>query len=156
MDEYNHKRPHKIVVKFLYYARSIDPTMLMSLNSLEAVQTNPKIKNAKQSTHCLNYSATHPDTITEYRKSGMILHIFYDASYISEPEARSRSGGYFPLVPKSNTPIKLMPQNNRRVHIECSIMRNVISSATEAELGGLFEKFQKVTYIKTTLSEMDH
>ena len=44
------KRPQKIIGKFLYCARSVDPTMLMALNSLAAVQTNPTIKNAKQVT----------------------------------------------------------------------------------------------------------
>ena len=49
--------------------------MLMTLNSLEVVQTKPKIENSKQITQFLNYSATHPDAVTEYRKSGMIIHI---------------------------------------------------------------------------------
>ena len=82
MDEHNQKRLQKIVGKFLYYARAIDPTMLMALKSLAAVQTKPTIENAKQITQFINYSATHPDSITEYRKSGMILHIYSDASYI--------------------------------------------------------------------------
>ena len=99
----------KIVGKFLYYARAIDPTMLMALNSLAAVQTNPKIVTAKQITQFLNYSATHPYSITEYRKSLMILHIYSDASYISEPETRIRAGGYFFLGPKSQTPIQDTP-----------------------------------------------
>ena len=47
--------------------------MLMALDSLAAVQTKPKIETAKQITQFLNYSATHPDAIIEYRKSGMIL-----------------------------------------------------------------------------------
>ena len=42
--------------------------MLMALNSLEVVKTNPTIETAKQITQFLNYSATHLDTITEYRK----------------------------------------------------------------------------------------
>ena len=82
--------------------------MLMALNSLAALQTKPKIETAKQITQFLNYSATHPYEITEYRKSGMILHIYSHAYYISEPEARSRAGEYFLLGPKSNTPIKYM------------------------------------------------
>ena len=61
--------------------------MLMALNSLAAMQTKPTIKPRKKITQFLNYSATHPDAITEYRKSGMIIHIYSDASYISEPEA---------------------------------------------------------------------
>ena len=75
LDEDNQKRLHKIVGKLLYYARAIDPTMLMALNSLTKVQTKPTIETSKQITQFLNYSATHPDAITEYRKSGMILHI---------------------------------------------------------------------------------
>ena len=93
----------------LYYARAIDPTIFMALNSLTEVQTKPTIETAKQIIQFINYIATHPDSITEYRKIGMILHIYLDASYISEPEARSRAGGYFFLGPKFNTPIQEMP-----------------------------------------------
>ena len=49
-----------------------------------------------------------------------------------------------------------MPPENGTVHVECSIMRNVIASATEAELGGLFENFQKATSTRTTLLDMGH
>ena len=37
-----------MVGKFLYYSRAIGPTMLMELNSLEAVKKNPTIKTAKK------------------------------------------------------------------------------------------------------------
>ena len=73
----------KIFEKFLYYDRAIDLTILMSMNSLEAVQINAKIKPAKQITSVLNYSASHTDIVTEYRRSGMILHISSDTNYIS-------------------------------------------------------------------------
>ena len=130
--------------------------MLMDLNSLVAVQIKPTIETANQITHFLNYSATHPDAITEYRKSGMILHIYSDVSYISEPEAQSRSRGCFFLGPKSNTPIQEIPLENVPVHLECSIMRNIMASATEAELVGLFENFQKETSMRTALAEIGH
>ena len=68
-------------------------------------------------TKILNYSASHPDAVTEYRRSIIILRIYLDKSYISEPEAGSRAGGYFFLGPKSNTPIKAMPLKNGPVHI---------------------------------------
>ena len=61
LDENSHKRLQKIVGKFLYYARSIGPTMLMALNSLLEVQINPKIDTEKQISPFLNYIATHPD-----------------------------------------------------------------------------------------------
>ena len=94
--------------------------------------------NRKTNQSVSKLQKTNPDTVTEYRNSGMILHIYSDTSYISEPEARSRSGGYFYLGPKSNTPIQDTPPENGTVNVECSIMRTVMASATEAELGGLF------------------
>ena len=94
LDKNNQKRLQKIVGKFLYYARSIDPKMLMALKSLAAVQKKSTIETTNQITQVLNYSATYPDAITEYIKSGMIIHIYSDVSYISEPEAQSRAGGF--------------------------------------------------------------
>ena len=67
----------------------------MIINSLAEVQTKPTIDTTKQITKILNYSGTHPDAVTEYRRSGIILHVYLDVSYISEPEARSRAGGFF-------------------------------------------------------------
>ena len=46
-DENNQKQHQKIVGKFMYYVRDIDPTMLMEINSLSSVQTKPKIETAK-------------------------------------------------------------------------------------------------------------
>ena len=49
-----------------------------------------------------------------------------------------------------------MTPDNGTVHVECRIMRNVMASAPEAELGGLFENCQKATSMRTALSEMGH
>ena len=68
----------------------------------------------------------------------MIIHIYSDASYIPEPEARSRAVGYFFLATKSNTLIKEMPPGNGPVYVEYSIMINIMASSMESELGGLF------------------
>ena len=81
----------------------------MDLNPLAAVQTKPAIETAKQITQFLNYSTTHSDSITEYRNSGIILHIYSNESYILEPEERSRTGEYCFLGPKYNTLIQEMP-----------------------------------------------
>lgn len=43
----------------------------------------------------VNYSSTFPEAIITYDASDMILHIQSDASYLSEPKAKSRGGGYF-------------------------------------------------------------
>ena len=49
-----------------------------------------------------------------------------------------------------------MPLKNGPVHVECSIMRNIMASATKAELEGLFENFQKETSTRTALADMGH
>ena len=49
-----------------------------------------------------------------------------------------------------------MPPSNGPVHVECSIMRNVMASAMKVEPGGLFENGQKATYMRTALAEMGH
>ena len=97
MDGTNQKRHWKIVGKFLYYDRAMDPTILMTLNSLATVQTKPTIETTKNITRFLNYSASYPDEVTEYIRSGMILHIYEYTYYVSEPEAHSRAGEYFSL-----------------------------------------------------------
>ena len=86
----------------------------MALNSLMAIQKKLTIETAKKTTQFLNYSATHPDTITEYIKIGMILQIYSDASYISEPDAQRKDVRYF--FPQ--TKIKLT--NSRYSPRECT------------------------------------
>ena len=49
-----------------------------------------------------------------------------------------------------------MPLENGPVHVECSIMRNVMTLDTEEELEGFFENFQKETSTRTALAEMGH
>ena len=81
MDESNQKRIHEVVAKFLYYAGAIDPAILISMKYLAEVQTKPTIETEKQITQFFNYSASHPESVIEYRRNGMILHIYSDASY---------------------------------------------------------------------------
>ena len=54
LDEHNQKRTSENIRRLLCYARDIDPTMLMALNSLAAVQTKLTIENEKQTTKFLN------------------------------------------------------------------------------------------------------
>ena len=49
-----------------------------------------------------------------------------------------------------------MPPENVPVHVECSIIINVIASSMVAELRGLFENFHKSTAIITAIAEMGH
>jgi predicted protein tyrosine phosphatase len=65
----------------LYYARAVDPTVLMPLDDIATEQTRAIEKTRAVTNQMLDYLVTHPDA------SDMILHIHSDASYISVSNA---------------------------------------------------------------------
>jgi hypothetical protein len=81
----------------------------------------------------------------------MALAIHSDASYLSEAKARSRAGGHMFM---SNT--DEIPPNNGAVLNISQIIRAVMSSAAEAELGALFINAKTAVSIRHTLVELGH
>jgi hypothetical protein len=96
---------------FLFYGCAVDPTMLHTLNRLAAAQTRGTQATAQQLVDFSNYCATHPESEIRFVASDMILHIHSDASYLTEPDARSRAGGHFFLSsqPSPKTPSLTAP-----------------------------------------------
>ncbi len=84
----------------------------------------------------------------------MVMNIHLDASYLTEPKARSRASGHFFMgwLPKDNKPIKL----NGAFHTLCLILQFVVASAAEAELGALFLNCQEGMIFQLTLKELGH
>ena len=136
--------------------------MLVALGCLSSAQTKGTEATAQAVTHLLNYCATHPDAILRYHTSDMYLHIHSDASYLSEAQAKSRVAGYYFLrdKPKDPTvapsPDSEPPPENGALHVLSNIMKVVVSSATEAEMGGVFFNAKEGTTIRVTLDEMGH
>jgi hypothetical protein len=146
------KTLQQVVGKFLYYARAVDPTMLHILSTLASAQTTGTQATIEIMTHFLNYAATNPDAKLRYTASDMILMIESDAAYLTEPKARSRAGGHHYL---GNGP-KKKPILNGPIHNVSKILRGVMSSAAESEVGGLFHNAKEGTVLRTTLQEMGH
>jgi hypothetical protein len=90
----------KITGSILYYARAVNPTVLMPINDIATEQTKATAKTQAATNQLLDYLATHPDATIRYHASDMILHIHIDASYLSVSNARSRLGGLFFLGSK--------------------------------------------------------
>jgi hypothetical protein len=80
----------------------------------------------------------------------MVLAIHSDASYLSEPKARSRAGGQ--MFMSSNDDI---PTNNGAVLNISQIIRAVMSSAAEAELGALFINAKTAVSMRHTLEVLE-
>jgi hypothetical protein len=132
----NKKQIQQIVGSFLYYARAVDPTILMAVSVIAMQQAAPTENTKKCVDQFLDCMWTHPDAIIHYRASNMILNVHSDTSYLSAPCAQSQAGNYFFLgsFPTESDPIKL----NGAIHIACTILKLVAASAAKAELGALF------------------
>ena len=81
----------------------------------------------------------------------MMLAAHSDASYLSEPKARSRAGGHFFL--SNNVE---MPSNNGAILNIAHIIKHVMSSATEAELAALYIVAHEAVYMRIILDELGH
>ncbi|EJK70217.1 hypothetical protein THAOC_08442 [Thalassiosira oceanica] len=81
----------------------------------------------------------------------MILAAHSDASYLSEPKARSRAGGHIFLSENVED-----PPNNGAILTIAQIIKNVMTSATEAELAALYIVAKECVYIRIILEEMGH
>jgi hypothetical protein len=68
--------------------------MLTSLSAIASTQAKPTKEKMIKMHAFLDY-ATHQDAIITYQASNMALAVHSDASYLSEPKARSQAGGYF-------------------------------------------------------------
>jgi hypothetical protein len=66
----------------LYYARAVDPTLIMPFNVLASEQSKATADTADKVIKLLNYCNTHPETKIRYHASDMILYIHGDASYL--------------------------------------------------------------------------
>jgi hypothetical protein len=85
----------KVTGSVVYYARAVDPTVMIPLNDISTEQTQATEKTQAATNQLLDYLATHPDATIRYHASDMILHIHSDASYLSVSNARSHLGGLF-------------------------------------------------------------
>ena len=98
----------------------------------------------------MDYAATHQDAIITYRASDMVLVVHSDASYLSEPKARSRAGGHFFLSSDTKD-----STNNGAVLNIAQLIKAVMSSAAEAELGALYINAREAVPQRQLLEEME-
>jgi hypothetical protein len=142
----------KVTRSILYYARAVDPTVLMPLNDITTEQTKATEKTQAATNQLLDYLATDPDATIRYHASNMILRIHSDASYLSVSNARSRLGGLFFLGNKSPEQDML----NGSILNVASVIKNVVASAAESEVGACFHNSQSGAPLIVTLTELGH
>jgi hypothetical protein len=136
----------------LYYARAVDPNVLVSINDIVTEQRKSTEKTQAATNQLLDYLATNPDATIRYHAPYMILHIHSNASYLSVSHAHSCLGGLFfcgEKPPKEDT-------LNESILNVSSVIKNVVASAAESEVGACFQSAQSGAPIRTTLIELGH
>jgi hypothetical protein len=141
----------RVCGKFLFLGRAVDQTLLCPISAIASQSAKPTIETLKQTLQLLDYIATQEDTVITYNASDMKLAAHSDASYLSEPKARSRAGGHFFLLSSAE-----IPPNNGAILNIVHIIKHVMASATEAELAALYIVARKAVYIQIILEEMGH
>ncbi len=115
-------------------------TVLMALSSIAMEQTKATDRTLERCMQLLDYLASNNPAKVRFHASDMIMNIHSDALYLSASGVQSRTCGHFFMgsIPKDNEPIVL----NGAFHTSTTVMRFVVASAAEAELGALFHNCQ--------------
>ena len=84
----------------------------------------------------------------------MFLLIHTDESCFYEAKARSRAAGHYfwGWLPQNNQPIRL----NGAIYTLCTVLKFMVSSAAEAELGALFLNIKEGRVLQLTLAKIVH
>eukprot|EP00957_Ditylum_brightwellii_P054721 4146225-Ditylum_brightwellii.AAC.1 len=73
LDRLGIKRIQAIIGTLFYYARQVDPIMLVVIGTIPAVQSKGTEATAKAVEHLLDYCASHPNATIRYTPSNMML-----------------------------------------------------------------------------------
>jgi Reverse transcriptase (RNA-dependent DNA polymerase) len=147
-------RLQALVGTFLYIGRALDYTQLVQLGRLGTQQSKPTKLTEAAAHHFLRYVATWPDAMLVFHASDMVLKVSSDASYLSEPNARSRAGGYHYLG--FNDSSRDTDPPNAAIHVHCSLFDVVHSSAAEAEYAACFLNAKEAEEFRNTLADLGY
>jgi hypothetical protein len=102
----------------------------------------------------LDYLLQNANAKVCFIASDMILNIHSNASYLLEAKACSYACGHFFMgwMPKNGDSIRL----NGAFRVSSTILRFVVASVAEAEIGGLYHNCQMGIIFRLTLTEMGH
>ena len=115
---------------FLYYAITIDKTILPALREISSEKYKAMKNTEKQVSKLMNYLASNPHAEMQYRVSGLQLAIHSNVSYLSVSQARSRASGVRFISegpPNPNNPECFVPTVNGILLCVCKIMRNIMA-----------------------------
>jgi hypothetical protein len=151
LDKNDTKYIQQVAGMLLYYVRAVDSMILPALSSISTKQAAPTAKTMTNVNQLFNYVSTQEEAIITYKASDMILSVHSNARYCNKKKARSQASGHFYL--SNNNPT---PPNNGAILTVATIMKNVMSSAAETELGALYLNAKETVYLQQILCKIGH
>jgi hypothetical protein len=133
LDKHGKKFIQQVCGKFLFLGRAVNSTLLCPISAIASQAAKLTKDTMEQTLQLLDYIATQEEAVLTYSASDMKLAVHSDASYLSEPQARSRAGGHFFLSDEAT-----IPANKATVLNIAHIIKHVMTSATKAELAALY------------------
>jgi hypothetical protein len=144
----------EIIGTLSHYARMVDPTMRRDISRLASMQATPTQQVLNEVIRLMQYAASHPNAEIEYHASDMQLQTHSDASFLCEPNARSRAGGIHFLT--THAGLKDPAATNGAIEVVSTIIPSVVASAAEAEFAALFLNGMTAEMLRTTLADMGY
>jgi hypothetical protein len=146
------KELQEIVGSVLYYARAVDSTFLTSTCAVSSDQSEATEQLQLQADRLLSYAASYPNNKLVFKKSGMVLKIQSDCSYLSRSKSRFVAGGISYLGYNDDDADFI----NGNIHAFSKIIDVVVASVGEGEYAGVFMNAQAGEYIRTILEALGH
>jgi hypothetical protein len=143
LDKAEKKFIQEVTGVFLFLAQAINGTILTLLSALASKKAAPTEATMETCLQFLDYTASQEDDI--------VLGIHSNASYLSKPKACSQAAGCMFMAGQEEIPTNSAPVLNI-----LQIIRAVMSSAAEAELGALFINAKTAVSMRRTLKELGH
>ncbi|KAI2493168.1 Reverse transcriptase (RNA-dependent DNA polymerase) [Fragilaria crotonensis] len=154
LDATDKTRILEVLGTLLYYARAVDSTLLTAIGELATEQAGGTKPRWTSSHSCLTTVQRIP-----MRPFVSLLATCCLPSKVTPPTSPSSSpiprSGVLYLTNKT-TARNAGFKPNGAVHVLCQIMREVLSSAAEAELGALFHNGKEACPLRIALDEMGH
>lgn len=135
----------------MYYAREINPIILPDISTISQSQASPTTQSLHNLHILLDYLHTNPNTSLKFYPTTLQLQLHSDESYLSENNAKSLSSGCFFLKPLTPYLPKSSP-----FHVDSTILRSVVTSATESELYSIYHKRKIAYYFLNILLHLHH
>jgi hypothetical protein len=105
------KLVQEVVGTFQFSSWAVNPTTLVALSSIATQQNNVTEGTMKAVTQLLNYAASHPDPMIQFKRSDMQLEMSTNSSYLSVMKSCTCAGGYDHYLGNKRPDCPILPED---------------------------------------------